>query len=77
MLSSAMLRRVALIRNDVSEDSIRSVRRLLVTVSVPSSLILVTLIMAALRSSESLVLTRVTRCNIPEDGILICSVFEK
>jgi hypothetical protein len=88
-----MLRRVALVIADVSEERIASiirvarigelgttlavttnrssVLRLLVTANVvPSSPILVTLIMEALRSSETSVLTRTTLRNISADGIL-------
>jgi hypothetical protein len=47
------------------------VLRLLVSVDiVPSSTILVTLIMQVIRTSETSVLTRATRSGISEDGIL-------
>jgi hypothetical protein len=63
-----MLRRVAVVRTDVSEESsasiirvtridelvfLRSVRRLLVTANVPGSPMFVTLMMEALHSSET------------------------
>jgi hypothetical protein len=74
MASSVMLRCVALVRTDVSEDQVlffRSVRRLLLTTKVvPSSSIFVTLMMKALGSSETSVLTRATQRNISEDAIL-------
>jgi hypothetical protein len=80
MSSSGMLRRVALVRTDVSEERraslisvttafVRSLLRLLVIVKVvPSSPIFFPLMMEALRSSETSVLTRATRRSIPEDG---------
>jgi hypothetical protein len=50
---------------------------LLVTANVvPSSSILVTLMMEVIRSSETLILTRAMQCNIPEDGIIRSHVCE-
>jgi hypothetical protein len=48
----------------------RHVLRLLVTANVPSSPILVSLMMEATCSSETSVLRRTTHHNIPEDDIL-------
>jgi hypothetical protein len=82
MASSGILPSVALVRTDVSEDlsaSIFRVTRFCISSQhasvasygyVPSSPILVTLMMKALSSTETSVLTRATRRNIPEDAIL-------
>jgi hypothetical protein len=84
MQSSGMLRLVALVRTDVSKECAASIIRvtrvgelgassllplLVIPNVVPGSLILLTLIMEAIRSSETSVLTRATRRNIPQYGI--------
>jgi hypothetical protein len=63
MASSEMLRRVVLVRTDV-------LRLLVMANVVPTSPILVTMMMEAPRSFETSVLTRATRRNIPEHGII-------
>jgi hypothetical protein len=80
MVSSGLLRRVALVRTDYSEELstffIRMTRigelgtTIAETSVVPSSPILVTLMKEALSSSETTVLRRATRRNIPVDTIL-------
>jgi hypothetical protein len=93
MPSSVVLRRVALVRNGVSEELIASIIKvtsmdevgtLAVTSNrctlrgntivtgnfVPSSPILVTLMMEAVCFSEASVLTRATQRNIADDDIL-------
>jgi hypothetical protein len=76
-VSSGLLRRVALVRTDVSAEPVasfiilRSVRRLLVAACVvPSTPIFVALMKEEPGSSETSVLTRATRRNNPEDTIL-------
>jgi hypothetical protein len=84
MPSSGMLRCVAVLSTDVSEESsasiiwvfLRSFRRLLFTANVVLfSPILINLMMEALCSSETSVLTIATQRNIPEDGILLLCHF--
>jgi hypothetical protein len=79
MASSGMLRRVALVRTDVSEERSASFIRVTrigelgTTLAVTSNqrkLRRNTMMKEALSSSEMTVLTRATRCNIPEDTIL-------
>jgi hypothetical protein len=76
MVFSGMLRHVALVRTDVSEEPgglgfLRSVRRVRAEACVvPSSPILDTLMKEALSSSETSVFTRATWRNIPENTIL-------
>jgi hypothetical protein len=77
MVSFRKLRRVALVRTDVSEElsafflRVTRIGELGVLFLVPSSPILVTLKKGALSSSETSVLTRSTRRNILKDTILL------
>jgi hypothetical protein len=76
MVPSEMLRRVALVRTNVSEEfsvsfiSVTGIGELGTASVFPISPIPVTLMKEALSSSETSVLTRATRSNIPEDTIL-------
>jgi hypothetical protein len=73
-----MLRRVALLKTDVSEEPNASIRATrigelgtLVAANVPSSPILVTLMMEALNSSETSILTTATQRDISGGGIFL------
>jgi hypothetical protein len=76
MPSSGMLCRVALVRTGVSKELRTSIIRVTrigelgTTLAVSSNRSKATKVMEALSSSETSVLTRATRRNIPEDAIL-------
>jgi hypothetical protein len=83
MRYSVMLHHVAFVRTNVSEERRyivipRSLLRLLVNDNIlSSSPILVTLIMEAMRSSETSVLARTTQCINPEYDIHLNQLISK
>jgi thiazole synthase ThiGH ThiG subunit len=76
MAPSGMLRRLALVRTDVSEElsasfiMVTRIGELGTLLVVTSNWRSVTMMKEALSSSETSVLTRATRRNIPKDAIL-------
>jgi hypothetical protein len=79
MASSGMLHRVALVRTDILEELSASIIRVsriseLGALAITSSLILVTLMMEALSSSEMSVLTKATRRNIQTPFFIVTAV---
>jgi hypothetical protein len=70
MAYSGALRRVALVRTDVSEELSAYFIRVVRIGKLGTTLVVVPLMKEALSSSEMSVITRATRCNIPEDTIL-------
>jgi hypothetical protein len=70
MVSSGMLRRVALVRTDVSEEVRASFMRVTRIGELGTKLAVTSYRRTLRSSSETSVLTRATRRNIPEDTIL-------
>jgi hypothetical protein len=66
-----MLRRVYIVRTDISEESIATIIRLtrIQGTKLLLALIFIILMMESIDSSETSVLIRATRRHIPEDGI--------
>jgi hypothetical protein len=74
MLSSEMLRHIALVRTDILEELIASIIRV-TRIGEPGTVLAITnnqstMMIEAICSSETSVLIRATRLKISEDGIL-------
>jgi hypothetical protein len=70
MAPSGMLRRVALVRTDVSEEHSASFIRVTRIGELGTTLAVTINRRTLLSSSETMVLTRAIMCNIPEDTII-------